>query len=158
MRRPTWLMVLLGVVGCTSEDRPARRERPPCSAQAVSDGKAAYRYVFEVAPVRKDPPFRAIVPKHTIGAKLFLSPPRNMTAAYLAHAARCYARSVRRGGSSDAEDGADPLQAGDAVPSVQVVENSGSLVLIVTGRGRDAGNEIFRRANALLEANRSAAP
>ncbi|MEM7136261.1 MAG: hypothetical protein AAF500_06780 [Myxococcota bacterium] len=117
----------------------------PCSSEAVQDGRSLYHDVYRVEPITEEPKGKPIVPKKVVGAKLYLTPRAKMSAAYLVHAARCYAKSNDIASAS----GHDPLRAGGSL-KIRVTRAGGTWVLSIRGASSETGDEIFAQSNALV--------
>jgi hypothetical protein len=118
---------------------------PSCDSEAVEDGSLIYTQVFDAKPIKKKPPHvKALLPKRTMGAKLYVKPQKGVTREYLHHAALCHAASDRppafRG---------DPLRVDGDVRAIRVYPAGPSLVVSILADDPATGREIWERARAL---------
>lgn len=120
---------------------------PYCTDDIERDGSLLYAQVAEAKPIKKGPapPVRSLLPKKTMGAKMYLPATKGMTGEYLQRAAVCHARSsappVFRG---------DPLRVDGPIDKIRVVPAGGRFVLSVTAKDPKTGREIWQRAEALI--------
>ncbi|MGB5808931.1 MAG: hypothetical protein WBG86_00300 [Polyangiales bacterium] len=151
MRVARLLAIIMGLIACSSPSREdadpaARRE---CTEQATRDGLGIYARVIDAKPVREDPPLKAVVPKRTVGVKLYVVPDKGVTAAYLEHAARCYAGSSRLPSIPS-----DPLRPPGGISSVRVDRSGSAFVVTIMGSNSAIGAEIWSSAQEVLASNR----
>lgn len=116
---------------------------PSCTPEVLADGSALYAQVFAAKPVRKKPPhIKAVLPKQTVGAKLYLHAEKGVTKQYLRRAATCHMKADTRAYEHD------PLRV-DGIKSLWVYQAGGAFVIKVTGKDQKVGKEIWRRAQTL---------
>lgn len=116
---------------------------PMCTPEVTEDGSVLYAQVFDAKPVRKKPPhIKALLPKQTLGAKLYLNAEKGMTKAYLQRAAMCHAKADTRAYEHD------PLRV-DGIESLRVYPAGGAFVIKVTANDQKTGKEIWQRAQTL---------
>jgi len=114
-----------------------------CTPDVIEDGSLLYTQVFDAKPIRKKPPHvKAIVPKQTMGAKMYLNAKKGMTKEYLQRAAMCDAKA------DTPTYQYDPLRV-DGIKSFRVYSAGGAFVISVMGKDQRAGKEIWQRAKAL---------
>lgn len=149
MRSLCLLTLCLALAGCEGgSPGEATPSGPPCSPEAVHDGRALYRNVYRAKALTEVPRGKPIVPKKIVGAKLYLTPTKGSSAAYLLHAARCYAAS----NSAPPSSGLDPLRA--AKPSrIRIVRDGGSWVLSIENSDSASAKGILEQSKALAELN-----
>lgn len=121
---------------------------PPCSPEAIHDGRALYDQVYRADALTETPRGKPIVPKKVVGAKLYLTPTKSASAPYLLHAARCYAKSK----SAQPTSGLDPLRASWPIKT-RMSQAGGSWVLSIEGADSAAAQEILGQSRALAARN-----
>jgi hypothetical protein len=118
---------------------------PYCTPEVELDGSEIYGQVFDAKPIRKNPLHaKAIVPKPTLGAKLYVRAQKGVTSSYLQRAAVCH--SVSRTTPSYVND---PLRVDGKIKSIRVQQSGGAFVVSVLGENRATGMQIWQRAKAL---------
>ena len=124
--------------------RPDSAEASPmCTPEVIEDGSVLYAQVFDAKPIRKKPPhIKALLPKQTLGAKMYLNAEKGMTREYLQRAAVCHMKADTHAYELD------PLRV-DGIKSLRVYPAGGAFVLSVTGKNQKVGKEIWRRAETL---------
>ena len=137
------LALSVGVLALFGHASPADAA-PRCDSEAVQDGSLIYTQVIDAKPIKKGPEHvKALLPKRTMGAKLYVRPQKGVTKEYLHHAALCHAGSdmppVFRG---------DPLRVDD-IQAIRVQSAGPSLVLSILADDPATGREIWKRARAL---------
>jgi hypothetical protein len=138
------LALFIGTLALSGHAAPADAA-PRCGSEAVEDGSLIYTQVFDAKPIKQKPPHvKALLPKRTMGAKLYLKPQKGVTSEYLHHAALCYAASdappVFRG---------DPLRVDGDVRTIRVYPAGPSVVVSILADDPATGREIWERARAL---------
>ena len=114
-----------------------------CSPEVVSDGGTLYALVYDAKPIRKaDPRVKAILPKRTVGAKMYLNAQKGMSSEYLHRAAVCHMNANTRAYEHD------PLRV-EGIESLRVYPAGGSFVISLTGKDSASGREIWQRAEIL---------
>ena len=126
-------------------DAPHAAAYPACTPEVVEDGSLIYAQVFNAKPIKRGPAhIKALLPRHTIGAKMYLYAEKGVTKEYLRRAATCHA-----GSKSTPAYAQDPLRVDGKIKSIRVFGSGGSFVLSVTGDDRATGEAIWKRAKAL---------
>lgn len=139
--------VLGAGVACLASGSGVVSASPYCTDDVERDGSLLYAQVTDAKPIKKGPapPVRSLLPKRTMGAKMYLPATQGMTGEYLQRAAVCHARSseppVFRG---------DPLRVDGPIDRIRVVPAGGRFVLSVTAKDPATGREIWQRAQALM--------
>ena len=144
VRFVSMLALLVGAFALSGHPSPAEAA-PRCDAEAVEDGSLIYTQVFDAKPIEKKPQHvKALLPKRTMGAKLYVRPQKGVTSEYLHHAALCHAASetppMFRG---------DPLRVDGDIRAIRVHSAGPSLVLSILADDPATGREIWKRARAL---------
>jgi hypothetical protein len=120
---------------------------PSCTPEVVRDGSLIYTQVVDAKPIKKSPPHvKALLPKRTMGAKMYLHAKEGVTQEYLHRAALCHA-------ASDAPPAfqGDPLRVDGEIDKIRVYSGAGKFVIAVTGKNSGVGRDIWERARALTE-------
>lgn len=130
-----------------ASDSSAVSASPYCTSDVERDGSLLYAQVASAKPIKKGPapPVRSLLPKRTMGAKMYLPASKGMTGEYLQRAAVCHARS-----STPPVFHGDPLRVEGPIDKIRVVPAGGSFVLSVTAKDSKTGREIWQRAEALM--------
>lgn len=116
---------------------------PMCTPEVTADGGVLYAQVFDAKPIRKKPPhIKALLPKRTLGAKMYLNAEKGMTKEYLRRAAVCHMKADTPAYEHD------PLRV-DGIKSLRVYPAGGAFVLSVSAADQKTGKEIWRRAETL---------
>ena len=116
---------------------------PMCTSEVTEDGSVLYAQVFDAKPIRKKPPhIKALLPKQTVGAKVYLRAAKGMTKEYLRRAAMCHMKADTPAYEHD------PLRV-DGIRSLRVYPAGGAFVISITGKDQKVGKEIWRRAEIL---------
>ena len=116
---------------------------PMCTSEVTEDGAVLYAQVFDAKPIRKKPPhIKALLPKQTVGAKIYLPAEKGMTRQYLRRAAMCHMKADTPAYAHD------PLRV-DGIKSLRVYPAGGAFVISITGKNQKVGKEIWRRAEIL---------
>ena len=116
-----------------------------CTPDVTEDGSLLYAQVYDAKPIRKKIPYvKAILPKQTMGAKMYLHAEKGLTSEYLERAALCHMNAVDTPAYAN-----DPLRVDGRIKSLRVYSAGGSFVLSLTARDHKTGKEIWNRAQAL---------
>lgn len=136
-------LTLLGGAASFLASPSAAHASPSCTPEVVSDGGTLYALVFDAKPIRKaNPRVKALLPKRTVGAKMYLAAEKGMTSEYLHRAAICHMNANTRSYEHD------PLRV-DGIKSLRVYPAGGAFVISLTGKDPAAGKEIWQRAEIL---------
>ena len=140
----TGLALVVGAA-CFFTGAPIAAASPACTSQVLEDGSLIYAQVFKAKPIRKGPAhIKALLPKRTMGAKMYMYAEKGMTKEYLQRAAACHATSKTTPAYVH-----DPLRVDGKIRSIRVHGSGGSFVLLVTAEDRTTGEAIWERARAL---------
>ena len=122
-----------------------------CTPEVTADGSVLYAQVYDAKPIRQKPPhIKALLPKRTLGAKMYLYAQKGMTKEYLQRAAMCH-----MSGDTPAYE-QDPLRV-DGIKSLRVYPSGGAFVISVSAKDQKTGKEIWKRAETLTTQIDSAA-
>lgn len=141
-----WVFAVAGlVVGFAAIQASPASAFPQCTPDIVEDGSLIHGQVYDAKPIREKPRHgKAILPKRTVGAKLYMRAEKGMTPAYLQRAAECHAKSRTLPSYPN-----DPLRVDGDIESIRVYGAGGSFVVAVTSENPATGREIWERAKAL---------
>ena len=118
---------------------------PACTPEVLEDGSLIYAQVYEAKPIKKKPPhIKAILPKLTMGAKMYVYAEKGMTSEYLRRAALCHAAS-----NAPPAHSLDPLRVDGEIRSIRVLSAGSAFVISVLGDDRATGRAIWERAKAV---------
>lgn len=118
---------------------------PSCDPETTEAGSLIYTQVVDAKPIEKGPEYgKALLPKRTMGAKLYVKPSRGMTEEYLQLAALCHA-------ASDAPPlfQGDPLRVDGKLEAIRVHSGGSTHVLSIIAEEPATGREVWKRAQAL---------
>lgn len=136
-------LVLVGGTAFVSVVPGLAEASPSCTPEVLEDGSVLYAQVFAAKPVRKKPPhIKALLPKQTLGAKLYLHADKGMTKQYLRRAAACHMKADTPAYEHD------PLRV-EGTTSLWVYQAGGGFVIKLTGKDQKVGKEIWRRAQTV---------
>lgn len=139
--------------GCASQTPTTQVASAGCTD--LADGQRVLNHLYQPGSVHAAKPIerkqfiaRAIQPKHTVGAKLYVHAPEGVTKEYMERALTCHAT----GGASAHPN--DPLHPSvGSVVDVDVTSAGSSFAVHVVGDGPQAGKEIWSRARALQQSS-----
>ena len=118
---------------------------PECTPDVLDDGGIIHGQVYDAKPIEQKPArVKALLPKRTMGAKLYVRAEKGVTPAYLQRAAECHAKSRTSPSYQH-----DPLRVDGNIQSIRAYSAGGSLVLSVIADNPGTGREIWERAKAL---------
>lgn len=118
---------------------------PSCTPEVAADGSILYAQVFDAKPIHDTPRHvKAILPKRTVGAKMYLHAGKGMTKEYLHRAAVCHMNAVDISSYKH-----DPLRVDGKIKSLRVYPAGGAFVIALTAQDSATGKEIWNRAKAL---------
>ena len=117
---------------------------PMCTPDVIADGGLLYAQVFDAKPIRKKPPhIKALIPKQTLGAKMYLNAEKGVTKEYLHRAAMCHMIADTPAYEHD------PLRV-EGTKSLRVYPAGGAFVISLTAKNQKTGKKIWQRAETLI--------
>lgn len=154
----TWAFGMMGCVavlagGCASTQAPSTQvARASCEVDAGEKAFAAkYLQPSRVQTVsrvsEKDFRARAIQPRRTVGADLYVAAEEGVSAEYLERVLSCHAQS------GQALHTADPFHALSGEVQVRVSSAPAGYRIRVTGSTPEAGREIWNKASSLTKSS-----
>ncbi|HEY6880351.1 MAG TPA: hypothetical protein VI299_20145 [Polyangiales bacterium] len=153
IRRLIVAAALTGLVGCAgAQTAPATQLRAAqCSDLSPADREVArseaLQRVERIEPyLRRDLRTRATQQlTYTAGARLYIPAQHGWNAPYLQRVLSCHAAA------NDAAHSNDPFDV-DGVATVSVTPNGSRYLVTIAGASREAGQQIWQRAQALKDA------
>lgn len=144
MKKWTWVLAAFALAMGTTLESPASA-MPQCTPEVLEDGSLIHGQVYDAKPIEKKPAhIKALLPKRTMGAKLYVRAEKGVTPAYLQRAAECHAKSRTIPSYQH-----DPLRVDGNIKSIRVYSAGGSFVLSVVADNPGTGRQIWKRAKAL---------
>jgi hypothetical protein len=144
MKKWIWVIAAFALAMGMTLESPASA-MPECTPDVLDDGSVIHGQVYDAKPIEKKPArIKAMLPKRTMGAKLYVRAEKGVTPAYLQRAAECHAKSRTTPSYQH-----DPLRVDGNIESIRVYSAGGSFVLSVVADNPGTGREIWERAKAL---------